>query len=171
MKFNWKSLVFYTVAISSVAVLFKVVTAYGETNLKAPPPITGGYRFSAENLPGCLKSNKLLLQIQQSGIYLNASLLPVDGNVESEKIGAEEKPSLFGKWQNQKLLLSGSLPHVTACNQSVNQTEGGDNLVKIEGTVEGETLKGKISLSSTSEVVDFTAQKETPVKLEKKKEH
>ena len=170
MKFNLKSIGFYAVAIGSVAVLFKNVTAYGETNLKAPPPIAGGYRFSDENLPGCLKSNTLLLRIQQSGIYLSGSLLPINGNQDSEKT-TEEKPSLIGKWQNQKLLLSGSLPHVTACNQSANQGKENNNLVTIEGTVEGENLKGKISLSSSSEVVDFTAQKEAQVNLEKKKEH
>lgn len=63
-------------AISSVVVLFKVVTAYGETNLKAPPAIGGPYRISTQNLPGCLKANRLVLNIKQSSIYLFGSLLP-----------------------------------------------------------------------------------------------
>ncbi|QFS47250.1 hypothetical protein GXM_04740 [Nostoc sphaeroides CCNUC1] len=50
--FNLKSLIFYGVAISSVLVLFKTVTVYGENNLKAPPAINGRYRLTlSENLP------------------------------------------------------------------------------------------------------------------------
>ncbi|MBC6435921.1 hypothetical protein FM036_43120, partial [Nostoc sp. HG1] len=49
---------------------------YGENNLKAPPPINGLYRLTlSENLPNCEKSDTLTLKIQQSGIYLNASVL------------------------------------------------------------------------------------------------
>lgn len=55
--FNLKSLAFYGVAIGSVLVLFKTVTAYGESNLKAPDKIGGIYRLEAQNLPECIFLN------------------------------------------------------------------------------------------------------------------
>ena len=88
--FNLKSLAFYGIAISSVVVLFKVVTAYGETNLKAPPPIGGPYRISAQNLPGCLKADTLVLNIKQSGIYLFGSLLPAKTTAQIETVAEEQ---------------------------------------------------------------------------------
>ncbi|NJK77025.1 MAG: hypothetical protein HC786_17625 [Richelia sp. CSU_2_1] len=54
---SFKSLVFYGMAIGSVSLLFKVVTACGETNLKAPPAIAGNYRFEPKSLPEWLKSD------------------------------------------------------------------------------------------------------------------
>lgn len=159
--FNLKSLAFYGVAIGSVVVLFKVVTAYGETRLKAPPPIGGAYRISAQNLPGCLQSDELVLDIQQSGIYLFGSLLPTTINEKAATV-AEEKPSLTGNFQNQQLHLEGSIPWISGCNASVKQANGaaGSNWVKIQGVVKGETLVGQIALSSTPTATEFTAQRE-----------
>jgi hypothetical protein len=102
-----KSLAFYGVAIGSVALLFKVVSAYGETNLKAAPAIGGSYRFDAKSLPECLKSDSLVLTIEQSGS------------------------------------------------------------VKMRGIVEGESLKGKFSLTDKAVATDFTAQKEAAPKPQK----
>ncbi len=72
--FNHKSLTFYGVMIGSVLVLFKIVSFYGESSLKAPPNIAGNYLLANENLPDCLKSEKLSLAIAQSGIYLTGRL-------------------------------------------------------------------------------------------------
>lgn len=159
--FSLKSLTFYGVAIGSVVLLFKVVTAYGETNLKAPAPINGSYTINAKTLPGCLKSDALVLIIQQSGIYLNGSLLPVQKGKNSQETG-EEKLSLTGKWNkknpNQPLTLSGAVPDITKCqNQSV----------VIQGLADGKILKGRIKESSNPQVVEFTAKREA---TEQKKE-
>lgn len=152
--FNLKSLTFYGVAISSVVILFKVVTAYGEANLKAPLAIGGSYRINAQTLPGCLKSDALVLTIKQSGIYLNGSLLPAKSNPQLEKI-AEEKPSLTGQLNYPQLNLSGSIPLVSSCNRSSNP-----DWVQIRGVVNGETLVGQIALNSTPMAVEFTAEHE-----------
>ncbi len=78
---NFKSLGFYGIAITSVLLLFKTVTAYGETNLKAPPVINGSYRLALDqNLSNCQPPEPLILNIQQSGIYFNAFLLPAKLN-------------------------------------------------------------------------------------------
>jgi hypothetical protein len=166
--FNLKLFTFYAVTITSVIVIFKAVTTYGETTLKAPPAISGRYRIEGEKLPGCLKNENILLSIQQSGIYLNGSLSPENpsGKLETK---AEENPSLVGKWKNKKLMLSGTVPNLIACQtNSDHSKDTGKTLVKIEGVIEGKLLKGKISVSSVAEIVDFSSQQEAVVKEQKK---
>ena len=158
--FSLKSLTFYGVAISLVVVLFKVVSAWGETNLKAPPAIGGSYKINAQKLPGCLKSDALVLDIKQSGIYLFGSLLSAKTDVQKATV-AEEKPSLNGHYSNQKLSLEGSVPWITKCNKA--DGSGGTLSVKIQGVVKGKTLTGQIALSSKSAAAQFTAQQEEPV--------
>lgn len=155
--FNLKSLAFYGIAITSVVVLFKVVTAYGETNLKAPLLMDGSYRLSGENLPGCLKSDSLVLNIKQSGTYLFGTLLPANANAQAVT-SAAQKPSLSGRFNNQQLTLDGALPHLKSCNSSQVSSR-----VKIQGNVEKDLLKGQISLSSIPTAAEFTATKEPPV--------
>lgn len=154
--FNWKSLAFYGIAISSVVVLFKVVTAYGETQLKAPLPMGGSYRIDAKNLPGCLKSDSLLLNIKQSGSYLFASLLPANANAQTVTAAAQ-KPSLSGQLGNQQLDLEGSLPQLKNCHSSA-----APSTVKIQGTVDKDILTGQITLSSNPTATKFTAKQEPP---------
>jgi hypothetical protein len=155
--FSPKKLSFYSVAIGSVVILFNAVSSYGEANVKAPTAIGGNYRISNQNLPECLKSDSLVLTIHQSGIYLSGSLLPVDKTTQPQTT-AEDKPSLNGNFHNQQVSLSGSIPHLTACNNPA---------VNIAGTVDGKTLQGKLTLSSIPTPVEFTAQLEKPVKQEK----
>ena len=161
--FNFKSLAFYGVAIASVLILFKVVTAYGETNLKAPAPISGSYRMKlAQNLSICPKSSELILDIQQSGIYLNGSLLPA--NVNAQQVTSEKSPSLTGKISNQQLTLTGKITRL--CNpQGATPTEE----LRIQSQVHKESLKGQLILESKQpyspgfgfipEQIAFTAQR------------
>ncbi|MEG5190191.1 hypothetical protein [Microcoleus sp. ARI1-A4] len=160
-----KSLAFYGITIGLVALLFKVVSAYGETNLKAAPAIAGNYRFDAKSLPECLKSDSLVLTIEQSGVYLSGNLRSGSSEADREKI-AEEPPSLHGKWETQGLSLSGAVPNLTGCSDST--ATGQNSSVKMRGIVEGESLKGKISLTDKAVATDFTAQKEAPPKPQKK---
>lgn len=158
--FNLKSLAFYSVAIASVLLLFNVVTAYGERNLKAPTSINGRYRLSfAEKVPSCSKSDPLLLTIEQSGVYVNASLLPPQTNAQMTTF-AEEKHTLTGLLKEQQLSLSGSVPQTVACDQS---EASGFTAVAIKGRVDGVAIAGQLTLHSASETVEFTAQREDPV--------
>jgi hypothetical protein len=159
-----KSLAFYGIAIGSVALLFKVVSAYGETNLEAAPAIGGSYRFDAQSLPECLKSDSLVLTIEQSGVYLSGNLRSVSSEAEREKT-AEEAPSLQGKWETQGLSLSGTVPNLTGCTDST--ATGQNSSVKMRGIVDKESLKGKISLTDKAGATDFTAQKEAAPKPQK----
>ncbi len=167
--FNLKSLAFYGITIGSVALLFKVVTAYGETNLKAAPAIAGSYRFDAKNLPKCLKSDDLVLTIEQSGVYLSGNLKSNKSSVDRQKT-TPEKPTLAGKWENQGLSLSGAVPNLTGCGES----RGGSSqktLVKLRGIVEGESLKGKISLVENAVATDFTAERVKKGEQQKEQGH
>lgn len=155
--FNLKSLAFYGIAIGSVVLLFNAVTAYGNANLKAPAKIGSRYRINAQNLPGCLKSEALFLDIQQSGIYLSGFLLPAKNNPQLETLAAE-KPSLTGQLSYPNLDLSGSVPWVPNCHQP--NGSGRPIRVKIQGVVQGEILTGQIVLNSTPIVAEFTAQRE-----------
>ncbi len=164
---SFKSLAFYGIAIGSVSLLFKVVTAYGETNLKAAPAIAGSYRFDAKSLPECLKSDALVLTIQQSGVYLSGNLR--SGSSEGDRAKtAEEKPSLVGKWENQGLSLSGAVPNLAGCSDSTAIAQ--NNYVKLRGIVGKDTLTGKISLTDRAAATDFTAQRESG-KIQKKEQH
>lgn len=154
---NIQHLAFYAVAISSVLILFKIVTSYGQ-KIQAPPPIGGYYRLTAQNLPECFQSNQLGLTLQQSGIYLNGSLLVIKPNINNqtypavaEKL-AVDKPSLNGHWRNQKITLSGSLPNLSSCPQKVN--------VSIEASVNKEIINGEINVNLTPKLIKFTALKE-----------
>ena len=160
-----KSLAFYGIAIGSVLLLFKIVSAYGETNLKAAPAIGGNYRFDAQSLPECLKSDALVLTIEQSGVYLSGNLR--SGSSEGDRVKtAEEKPSLFGKWETQGLSLSGAVPNLAGCSDST--ATGQNSSVKLRGIVDKESLKGKISLTDGAAATDFTAQRQVAVQPQKK---
>ena len=164
--FNFKSLTFYGVAIGGVLLLFNVVSAYGETKLKAPPAIGGRYRLSlAQNLPTCPKSDALMLNIEQSGIYLNGFISAAD--TDAQKATGKEKPSLTGQLSNQQLSLVGTLAS-TLCNNPGSQPEATSSVdvprVTIQSRVEGKNLEGTMTLSGISKAIGFTAQRETPVK-------
>ncbi|MEG4593187.1 hypothetical protein QUB00_15435 [Microcoleus sp. F8_C2] len=158
-----KSLAFYGIAIGSVSLLFKVVTAYGEANLKAAPAIAGTYRFDPKSLPDCLKSDVLVLTIEQSGVYLSGNLR--SGSSEGREKTAQEKPYLFGKWETQGLNLSGAVPNLAGCSDST--AIGQNSSVRMRGIVEQGSLKGKISLTDKAAATDFTAQREAAVQPQK----
>ncbi|ARV62353.1 hypothetical protein BZZ01_30325 [Nostocales cyanobacterium HT-58-2] len=155
---NLRSLTFYGVAISSVLLLFKVVTAYGETNLKAPPAVNSQYRLVFdENLPICEKSDVLLLSVQQSGVYLNGFLLPVNSDTKASKL-SETMSSLTGRLQHRQLSLSGKVPRDILCNIPGSQTQANISPVKIQiQLVDKRDFIGQINVSGTSRAIGLKA--------------
>jgi len=159
--FNFKSLAFYGVAISSVLILFKTVTAYGEKNLKAPFLLSDRYRLTlAENLPNCGKSDTLTLNIEQSGIYLNASVLSANANAD-----INQKHPLIGILKNQQLNLSGKVNTSILCNIPQSQKDP-LNSVKIQmQLIEGASIPGQLTFNDIPQPLKFTA---VPEKVEEK---
>ncbi|MBM0741824.1 hypothetical protein JOY44_09350 [Phormidium sp. CLA17] len=149
--FSPKSLIFYGCAIGSVTLLFSLASAYGEANLKAPDKIDGRYPLSTSSLPDCVQAQSLVIDVQQSGVYLTGSLLP---NPASEKIlqMAHDRPSLTGDWDNQQLTLGGSVPYLPNCQGTVS----------IQGMINKDTLTGTFRLSSDASEVPFFAKREAP---------
>jgi hypothetical protein len=155
--FNFKSLTFYGIAIGSVLLLFKTVSAYGETNLKAPPKINNYYRLVVvDKIPNCEKPEKLILNIQQSGIYLNASLLPA--NTDSESLNSYvNKDSLSGIFTNQQLNLSGKVHRAMLCNIPASQNAP-VHLVRMQmQLIKPGNLVGQFALSGSTRTFKFTA--------------
>ena len=105
--FSAKSIGLYSLAIGSAIVFFNVVTSYGEANLKAPMPVDGNYLITAQNLPTCLQQQQLTLKIQQSGMYLNASL--TTDRLASNSIG-NPRPTFSGRFHDRQVDLSGLIP-------------------------------------------------------------
>jgi hypothetical protein len=62
-------------------------------------------------LPNWEKSDNLTLNIQQSGIYLNISVLSANANAHTN-----EKHSLAGIFRNQQLNLCGKVGRSILCN-------------------------------------------------------
>lgn len=163
--FKLKSITFYGVTIALVLLLFKVVTAYGESNIKAPLAIKSHYGLVfRENLPICNKSNVLALNIQQSGIYLNGFLVPATSPTKTSKV-SKTHSLLTGRLENGQLSLSGKTPKYILCNLPSSQTQAKisqkDHLltpvdIKIQLS-DKQDLKGFINVNSTSRAIELTA--------------
>lgn len=145
--FKPKSLIFYAVAIGAVVVLFNRVTAYGNRNLKASQNIEGHYPIRATNLPQCLNSDALALQLQQSGVYLVGSLTD---RPHDPAPSAEAKPTLTGEWRGGQLSLKGPFKN-KACPK--------DTQVAIAGSIRQSTLDGQLNINAEPPV-RFSAQRQ-----------
>lgn len=159
--FHPKSLTFYAIAIASVLLLFKVVTIFGENNLQASPVLNNSYSLSLNNkIPECQTSPPLKLNIQQSGIYINASLLPVQTNAD-----IPARYPLKGTWNNQQLTLSGKVDQTVICNIAPPH-----HIQAQMQLIDDRQLRGKIIISTIAQNLEFNA---TPVaaQAEPKKSH
>ena len=174
--FSVKSIGLYSLAIGSAVVFFQLVTSYGEANLKAPIAVTGNYLITLKNLTGCLKSKSLLMNLKQSGIYLNASLMAIEGSDSTKVLETIERlqltnsrdilPTLSGKLlvesavasPNQKFNLSGLFP-VATCPPS-SRVEITGSLAEMLTPKHPRQLTGQLSISSSEHVllppVEFT---------------
>jgi hypothetical protein len=134
-------LTFYGVAISSVLVLFKIVSAYGETQLKAPNNFTGNYIVSVDRLPDCLTQNTLGLELnlQQSGIYLFSEL------TLKQKQPPNITISLDGKITDERLILQGKLPTIENCNFPEK------SLVTLKAGEDKDSISGQLTLGKELE--------------------
>jgi hypothetical protein len=164
--FNVKSLAFYAIAISSVLLVFKVVTAYGESQLKAPKSISGKYNLIlADNLSGSnCKKNTLVLNIQQSGIFLNASLLQTPTNKEIST-DEENNFSLNGRLNNQQLSLKGKVNKTSLCDAKTSEIaiqQASQNTVPAKLTLQASLVpqggfSGQITLNGIPKSIKFNA--------------
>jgi hypothetical protein len=146
--FSAKSLSFYAVAISSVLILFRVVSAYGETHLVASPKIGGKYELSeGQSLPECLANQALSLTVEQSGRYLFAKL----GPQSSADFKTAEGLFLSGSFKDNVMSLTGQ-GNLANCDPAVPIT--------VQGRLEDNRLVGKLQTGDVQS--PFTAQYQPP---------
>ncbi len=136
--FNLKSLTLYGTMIGGVFLLFKLVSAYGENQLKAPPKISGNYLIQLKNPPKCLEQKDLMLTIEQSGIYLFAALFPGESNPKTIK------SQLNGNLSNQQFILSGTPDQALNCSPSFLQINGTLNKQTLLGQIQGKALPNPV---------------------------
>jgi hypothetical protein len=105
--FSAKSIGLYSLAIGSAIGFFQIVTSYGEAHIKAPISVAGNYLITAQNLPDCLQQKQLVLKLQQSGVYLNASIVKDKQDLTNNR---DTRPTFSGRLQARQLNLSGTLP-------------------------------------------------------------
>jgi len=142
--FNLKSLTFYGVMIGSVLVLFNIVSVYGESSLKAPPNISGNYLLDSQDLPDCLKSEKLNLAIAQSGIYLTGRLTTQNQTIKLngllENTITEKVPT-----RSQPLSLVGKTAQLGNCRQSEDNSPAE---IQLQTQFQNKTLVGEMQWSN-----------------------
>ncbi|CAD0226054.1 MULTISPECIES: hypothetical protein [Planktothrix] len=148
-NFNWKSFLFYAATIASVLILFKGVTAYGETQLKAPVSIGGDYSIEFDTPPNCLKDKDLTLKIEQSGIYIFANLV-----VEKSADNLDKIP-LSGKFKEPEMILSGNSNPLLFCSSDLSQNP---NQLTLTGEFKEKIFIGKIQDQTLSKPINFTAK-------------
>jgi hypothetical protein len=175
-NFSVKSIGLYGLAIGSAIVFFQIVTSYGEANLKAPTAVTGNYLITLKNLSGCLQRKSLLMNLKQSGIYLNASLTAIEESDTAKVLETIERlqstntrdvsPTLSGRLliqsaaviPDRNFRLSGLLP-VTTCPQS-SPVEITGSLAEILTPKNPRQLTGQLSIFTPDHVllppVEFT---------------
>ncbi|WP_315788634.1 hypothetical protein [Fischerella sp. JS2] len=156
--FNFKSLSFYGVMICSVLLLFKIVTNYGENKLNAPLPLKKSYRLIfGEKLPDCNQPDKIILNINQSGVYLNGFLVPT--NINSQQTSIEEQhPTLSGKYKNKNITLSGQVPNSVLCSNGNSENQKGYKTVNLQMQAEKQdNLSGQMTVIGMNKLIKFSA--------------
>lgn len=148
--FDRKSLIFYGVAISSVVALFSTVTRYGNAHLHPPVAIEGNYPLQIQPSASCPEPPALQLHLQQSGIFMNGSLIAA--SPEALSTGTANTPlTLDGRWHPPKLEMTGQLQKMQVCGQAVTQ-------VAIAGTHDGNTLSGELTFVGLPNPLAFESQ-------------
>jgi hypothetical protein len=128
---------FYGLTLVLVLGLFKGITAHGET-LLAPPNLGGQYRLQSPSLIGC---SSLVLDLQQSGIYLNGAITPQSNPPDSQEVTPHpSRPTLTGHWHDSALTLTGRLD--LTCLQSEIQLTA--------QPLSGDRLQGTFAVSGRS---------------------
>ncbi len=116
-KLNLRFFVFYVASFGIGIGIFQLVTHYGNTQLQAPQRIAGHYQLTTIEPPACIPPAGMVLDILQSGVYLNGSLLLANQTPQTGEGGerADTRPPLSGQWQREQLVLSGDAPSFVQC--------------------------------------------------------
>ncbi|MFB2770915.1 hypothetical protein ACE1AT_16720 [Pelatocladus sp. BLCC-F211] len=138
--------------------MFKTVTTYGENNLKAPLSLKENYSLIfGEKLPDCNQPDTVILNIHQSGVYLNGLFVPA--NLNSQQISTiKEHPTLTGRYKNQNISLSGQIPNYLLCKNTDAVDKKAQRIVNLQMQIEKQdNLTGQISISGINKAIKVSA--------------
>jgi hypothetical protein len=166
-------LIFYAIAVSTVLGLFHLTSSYGEAYLKAPPNLNGRYITNAA-FPGCPEESRLVIEIQQSGLYLNAAL-ELTTATAAELL--PEQLTLSGDWEEQ-IKLAGATGALATCPNFANGAPASIQVpIQIQAAHQPSiasapaTLTGQITLTSANQIQPWAFTATQQAKAEKKQEH
>jgi len=159
---NLPLIIFYVLSIGSVVFLFNIVTGYAQKNLKVPSKLGSTYDIDSQALSQCLKESKLLLKIKQSGLYLNAYLIP--SSLEKNFSTDETRPNLSGHFNKTIVSLKGHSSLFKNCPGSDPHGK-----ITINANTEQKQLKGVLASGNIS--LPFTSQSKNPEKTSPQANH
>jgi len=146
---NLPVILFYIFSITGVVILFNLVTSYAQSNLKVSSKLGNTFSIDSKGFSECLNESKLLLKIKQSGLYLNADLVP--SSREKNLSTNESLPSLTGHLHNSRVSLKGYSHLFSNCPGSDREGK-----VNIEADSQHKQIKGVLTSGSLS--LPFIAQ-------------
>jgi hypothetical protein len=176
--FSKKSFIFYGVAIGSVIALFSVVTAYGESHLTVAAPIYGKYQLRVSPQADCPNPEILDLAVQQSGVYVTATLQPESAANNpaannpaannpaanhSAPLKGPEPSALSGLWQRERLRLEGQ--GLEICPIATGAGTAADSQpvpLRIEAQLSQGQLTGSIVSDSVDRKLTFVGERALP---------
>lgn len=159
-----KLAVFYGGMLCLVVALFAATARYGEAHLKAADRIQGRYQITYSSLPDCLSPKSVVLEIQQSGVYVNGFFASTKGG-DQELRSSEKRPSLTGRWHRGSIQFSGQIDSPDRVGQPPkknNCTSPFPQTVQLEGIVTGKRLQGWVELGNPPIRVNFSALQLAP---------
>jgi hypothetical protein len=162
-QLNIKHILFYTLSITGVVVLFNFITTYAQTNLKISPKLSGIYEIETKSLSECLSGSKLILKIQQSGLYLNGLLVSGSSEIANALSEDEELP-LVGHFKDPEVTLKGKATALKGCPSADREGQ-----VVIKATGKKQKLTGVLTSGNLSLPFETIARVQN--KLESKKVH
>ncbi len=112
------------------------------------------YRLTLKgNSSHCQPAKTVLLNILQSGVYLNASL-----SSENAKDNDEKELSLLGILHKQNLSLSGKVPHSLLCQQPQGSPDKENSIIMQISLVDKGNFPGKLTINDIPKTLEFTAE-------------
>jgi hypothetical protein len=139
---SWKLGLFYITTIGLAIGLFQSVTKYGEASLKTQPKITGIYRLKTSTVPNCLRDS--LFEIEQSGRFINAMILPASELVQPAPPIAGKVAHVGSPQSRQQGIFGGTIA-LTGNNRQVGTCFV--TTIGIKAKIQNGTISGTLKLN------------------------
>jgi hypothetical protein len=110
-----------------------------------------------EKLPDCNQPDIAILNIHQSGVYLNGSLLSTNNNTQ-KTYNTEIHPTLSGRYKNKNISLSGQVLNSVICKNANSENKDNYKTVNIQMQIhKQDNLSGQITVSGMNKPIKISA--------------